>query len=77
MLAIDIKRYLEHNKTATLSQLSNQFDMNPDNMRDLLSMWVKKGKIKLTGYCDTKDHANCNTPQDEIYEWLEDPYIQA
>lgn len=71
MLAIDIKKYLAQNKTATLSQLSSQFAMNTDNMRDLLSLWVKKGKLKHVANCNVEAHANCNSENDEIYEWIE------
>ena len=73
MILRDIKTYLIANKRATLDDLVNHFHSSPEVMRDMLSHWVRKGKVIKDSQMPNcgKSCGHCNIPQIEIYEWAE------
>ena len=59
-------------KVANLFDLSKRFDLNPEIVKDMLGVWINKGKVrkvpKCTG-CAVKC-VSCNPLLTEIYEWV-------
>ncbi len=45
MLA-DVREYLRGRERASLRDLALHFDMAPDAMRELLGVWLRKGRVR-------------------------------
>jgi len=56
MTPIEIRKYLQERKLATLHDIALHFRMSTDATRPMLDIWIKKGKV---------DPATIET-----YEWL-------
>lgn len=71
MILTEIKQYLKSNRSASLTDLSVRFHVEPDAMRGMLDQWIKKGRIKKLpeGSGCSNCCANCNSGHLEIYEW--------
>ncbi len=73
MILSDIRRYLEQRKQATLADIALHFDADPDAVRGMLQVWMRKGKAyrKLaTSSCGT-GCTQCDPAATEIYVWGE------
>jgi len=72
MILTELKTYLANTKVANLFDLSKRFDLNPEIVKDMLGVWINKGKVrkvpKCTG-CAVKC-VSCNPLLTEIYEWV-------
>ena len=75
-----IKSYLCERRIASLQELSNYFDLEPDYIRGMLSHWQRKGYIKCrrNGCSVTANQAksgcgSCSLEQLEYYEWQAQP----
>jgi hypothetical protein len=74
-MLLEIKQYLTERRHASLRDLSLHFDTDPDAMRGMLDIWIKKGTIRK---CDAAAcggcSSNCETAKmDEAYETIEQP----
>ncbi|WP_392551847.1 FeoC-like transcriptional regulator [Orbus wheelerorum] len=77
MLMTDIASYLELNGRASLLDLSRHFRIEESAMQQMLSFWVKKGKIKLVdasqSNCTTghkcSDCFECDDSAHQVYIW--------
>ena len=56
MILADIKHYLSSQHSATLNDLSIHFDTAPEALRDMLQLWVQKGKIRKIQTADLVNH---------------------
>ncbi len=59
-------------KMASLSSLCVYFNRDPNVLRDMLSHWVRKGKVRQcmkTPKCGVKCN-QCSIAATEIYEWV-------
>lgn len=72
MTLADIKHYMQLNKVASLNDLTVQFDSDPGAIRDMVDVWIRKGKVRKIedlnvgcGKC-----CSCKIAKDEIYEWI-------
>jgi putative ferrous iron transport protein C len=71
----ELKQFFQANKVTTLNELAMHFDTNSNAIRDMLEIWIKKGKLRKVedtalggcGKCYT-----CKMIEDEIYEWLDE-----
>ena len=73
MSLMDIKQYMMRVKVATLANLCQLFNAEPDTLRCMLNHWIKKGKIKQ---CIKKPACGsqcfkCPTTSTEMYEWID------
>jgi putative ferrous iron transport protein C len=69
---LDIKRYMQQVKMASLKGLSLHFNREPQLLRQLLQVWMRKGCIKQckrTDRCGTSC-GKCDVLLTEIYEWV-------
>jgi predicted ArsR family transcriptional regulator len=72
MILSDIKRYLKKHRRATLGDLANHFDTEPEAMRGMLEQWIRKGRV-LKSELQASRNKSCSKCCDgsamEIYEW--------
>jgi len=67
----DVRTYLRDNRRATLPAMARHFDADPEVLRGMLDVWVRKGAVRLCppdGTCD--GCALCQTRCDALYEWV-------
>ena len=72
MILSDIKRYLRQHRQATLADLVARFDSDPDAMRAMLDLWVRKGRVSRTDLRSdcTKGCCSCQCGAAmELYTW--------
>lgn len=72
MNLLDIKSHMMQVKMASLSSLCVYFNCDSGVLRDMLSHWVRKGKLRQcmkTPQCGVKC-SQCSPLVTEIYEWV-------
>ena len=73
MILVELKEHLKKTRTASLMALSSELHVEPGVIRELLNVWISKGKVRkcpqLPG-CGTKCN-KCNPLLTEFYQWLE------
>ena len=72
MSLIDIKNYLMRVKVSSLASLCSFLNAEPDTLRQMLKLWILKGKVRQytkTPACGSKC-SSCPSDMTEIYEWL-------
>lgn len=72
MILSELTSYLAERKRASLFDLSNRFDTDPEALRGMLAVLERKGRARrlpastlCTGGC-----SKCEPASVEIYEWL-------
>jgi len=71
MILSDIRNYMQGHGQASLADISLHFDSEPDAVRGMLDIWIKKGKLhrrSATRSCGTSC-SQCDTATTEIYVW--------
>lgn len=74
MILSEIKKYLKAHKRASLADLVNHFDAEPEAMQGMLGQFVRKGRVLrldvpaggCSGGCG---NCKCEGSSMEIYEW--------
>ncbi len=67
----DIRAYLEERGQAPLSDIARHLDVMPEVARDMLELWIRKGKVHrmaATPSCGTSC-SQCDPATTEIYAW--------
>jgi len=70
MLA-DIRAYLQERGQASLADIARHLDVSPEVARDMLKIWLKKGKVQqlaATPSCGSSC-SQCDPSTTEIYVW--------
>ncbi|WP_456445607.1 FeoC-like transcriptional regulator [Thiolapillus sp.] len=70
MLA-DIRTYLQERGQASLADIARYLDVSPDVARDMLQLWLKKGRVQriaATPSCGSSC-SQCDPSTTEIYVW--------
>jgi len=71
MILSDVRRYLEQRGQATLADMALHFDADPDAIRGMLEIWMRKGRIHrrmATAACGSRC-SQCDPAATEIYVW--------
>ncbi|VAW72807.1 hypothetical protein MNBD_GAMMA14-1043 [hydrothermal vent metagenome] len=71
MILSDIRHYLEARGQATLADIALHFDADPDAVRGMLEVWIRKGRLhrhRATAACGSSCH-QCDPAATEIYVW--------
>jgi DeoR/GlpR family transcriptional regulator of sugar metabolism len=76
MLAGKIKEYLTKNKSASLAELSRNFNVDSTNIRTLLEVWESQGKLRrspaINACCsNSRGCNNCTLTHFEVYDWID------
>ncbi|WP_456372689.1 FeoC-like transcriptional regulator [Thiolapillus sp.] len=69
----DIRAYLQERGQASLSDIARHLDVTPEVARDMLQLWLKKGKVQriaATPSCGSSC-SQCDPATTEIYVWGE------
>jgi hypothetical protein len=75
MILSDIRAYLRQRGQATLADMALHFDTDPDALRGMLEVWMRKGKVQkrsATASCGSGCD-RCDSAATEIYAWSEIP----
>lgn len=75
MILPEIRRYLEQRGQASLADIALHFDIQPDAVRGMLEVWMRKGKVQrrlATTSCGSRCN-KCQSAATEIYAWVEMP----
>jgi predicted ArsR family transcriptional regulator len=67
----DLKRYLSEREQASLADLALHFGVEPDAVRTMLEVWMRKGQVERSSVSPNCG-GNCNrcAPETtEIYRW--------
>ncbi|MFQ5642420.1 MAG: FeoC-like transcriptional regulator [Thiogranum sp.] len=73
MILADIRRYLEQRGQATLADIALHFDADPDAVRGMLEVWMRKGMVRrqaATAACGSSCN-QCDPAATEIYVWTQ------
>lgn len=73
MLLIKLKQYVKANRLVSLFELITRFNIEPDVLREMLKLLIRKGIVQLkskTDNCGSKC-VKCNPSVTELYEWVE------
>ncbi len=72
MILSELKRYLEARSQATLADMALHFRSQPDAVREMLSVWERKGRVRRLpapagcgGSC-----TRCDPATSEVYLWV-------
>ena len=71
MILADIRSYLEQRGQASLADIALYVDADPDAVRGMLDVWIRKGKVQrqqATASCGTSC-SSCDSSSTEIYLW--------
>lgn len=71
MILSDIRDYLRQRGQATLSDIAMHFDTDPDAVRGMLEVWIRKGRVRkqmATSSCGSSC-SQCDPARTEIYSW--------
>ena len=73
MILSDIRRYLEHRGQATLADIALHFDADPNAVRGMLNVWIRKDKVykKMATASCGGSCSQCDPAATEIYVWAE------
>ncbi len=72
MNLMELKQYLIKVKITSLSSLVVCFNADPDVLREMLKLWMRKGCVRQclkTPACGTSC-GKCSSMTTEIYEWV-------
>jgi putative ferrous iron transport protein C len=72
MLLIKLKKHLQDNHFVSLFELMAAFNIDPDVLREMLKLLIRKNIIRLrnkTNQCGSTCF-KCNPFVTEIYEWV-------
>ena len=71
MILSDIKNYLQQRGQASLGDIALHFKSDPDAVRGMLDVWIRKGKVikqTSTASCGSSCQ-QCEPATTEIYVW--------
>lgn len=72
MILRDIRQYLELHGRATLGDIALHFGSEPEAMRGMIDVWVRKGAIRqldIEATCNSTCPMSCADSAMTIYEW--------
>jgi putative ferrous iron transport protein C len=75
MILIQLKQYLQNQRTLSLFDITSRFNIDAEIARDMLQLWVNKGKVRKsqkTNQCGTQC-SKCHPFIRELYEWVGEP----
>jgi transposase-like protein len=73
MILSDIRHYLEQRGQATLADIALHFDADPNAVRGMLDVWIRKHKVykKMATASCGGSCSQCDPAATEIYVWAE------
>jgi len=71
VILADIRAYLKARGQASLSDIALHFDADPEAVRGMLEVWVRKGQVQrraATAACGSSC-SQCDSATTELYIW--------
>lgn len=71
MILSEVRDYVRERGQASLSDIALHFSAEPDAVRGMLEVWVRKGKVSkrmIAAACGTSCH-QCASAATEVYIW--------
>ena len=71
MILLDVGHYVREHRQVTLNQIALHVNAQPDVVRGMLEVWIKKGKISkqaMAASCGSRCQ-KCDMADTEIYTW--------
>jgi hypothetical protein len=75
VILADLRHFLRQNKKSSIKDLSIHFHAEADALRGMLSLWIRKGKVRQVSAGGENCGAGCcqcDPLLTEVYEWIED-----
>ncbi|MGF1639782.1 MAG: FeoC-like transcriptional regulator [Rhodospirillales bacterium] len=69
----ELKSHLARCQRASLTELARRFSTDPDALRPMLELWVRKGRVRRTAGAGCRGCVSCAAADIEFYEWVEPP----
>lgn len=70
MILSELRDYIKTHRRAALVDISQHFDVEPEAVRGMVDLWIRKGKVrKLPGGMTCDGCCECGPALVEIYEW--------
>jgi putative ferrous iron transport protein C len=68
----DIRRYLQQRGQASLAEIALHFDADPDAVRGMLEVWIRKDKVykKMATASCGGSCTQCDPAATEVYVWI-------
>jgi len=75
MILSELREYIQQHQQVSLADLVNRFDSNEAALRQMLDVWIAKGKIhkRLTTASCGSSCNQCNQSSTEYYCWGKAP----
>ncbi len=77
MILSDVRNYIRQRGQASLSDVALHFDSDPEAVRTMLDVWVRKGKVSrgiATNSCGSSCR-QCDSATVELYFWVAEKRI--
>lgn len=71
-MLVQLKQYMSQHRITSLLQLSKEFNAAPEVLRDMLTIWIRKGKVGMQAKppgCAQRCQ-QCDPLALEVYHWL-------
>lgn len=71
MILAELRDYIQQRQQVTLADLVNRFDTDEDALRQMLEVWIRKGRIhrRLTTASCGSSCNQCGSGTNEYYCW--------
>ncbi len=71
MILSELKQYLQQRRQVTLADVVNHFDVDANVARDMLQVWMNKGKVQRLQAAASCGSAcsQCDPMTTEVYVW--------
>lgn len=66
----DLKTFLAERHCASLTEIARHLSADPDAVRPMLEMWVRKGKVRRNAGEACQGCVSCAAADIEMYEWV-------
>ncbi|TVR80760.1 MAG: hypothetical protein EA405_09850 [Rhodospirillales bacterium] len=66
----DLKGYLTERGGASLTEMATRFATEPEALRPMLDVWIRKGKVRRSGGDRCHGCCACAAADVEFYEWV-------
>lgn len=74
MILAQIKQFLVEKRVVSLTELAAAFQKDPDTLREMLSHWIRKGRLRElapANHCGGCNGSSCRGAATR-YEWIDE-----
>ena len=71
MTLTGVKAFMMERRRAALSDIAIHFGSSPDAVRQIMGLWLDKGRVRVLEGGPCKGGCTCATPPEDVYEWIQ------